>query len=296
VHLGLHKPLLLATALFFLFLILPPSASAIDPGRVQGSLQVNGQAITLTQAYALLHDNAEKVLDRPRELRLLLTDRDVPQESLSGLAPLTALARLARDGRLQGLLLRLDPKDPRQLELTLLSSPPTPGPEFLTRIIPNNDLHSVLKLKIHPQRLGGSFICPPEPQPEAPGRPNLACSLGFSAPIFQELPITAVLVGRAAQTSPQIQVLRAKAKALKQGDVAAVQRLSTHRAPQETKTLPAPAGPDAEAWAKQEAAKLQVSLKHLQRVVVRSNRAVAVFVNKQFQTFIREDGEWKIDN
>ena len=86
-HLGLHKPLLLATALVFLCLSLPPSASAIDPGRVQGTLQVNGQAITLTQAYAHLHDNAEGLLDRPRELRLLLTDREVPQESLSGLAP-----------------------------------------------------------------------------------------------------------------------------------------------------------------------------------------------------------------
>ena len=93
-------------------LILPPSASAIDPGRVQGTLQVNGQAITLTQAYAHLHDNAERLLDRPRELRLLLTDREVPQEALAGLAPLTALEPLARAGRLQGLLLRLDPKDP----------------------------------------------------------------------------------------------------------------------------------------------------------------------------------------
>ena len=65
---------------------------------------------------------------------------------------------------------------------------------------------------------------------------------------------------------------------------------------QETQTLPAPAGPDADAWAKPEAAKLQASLKHLQRVVVRSNRAVAVFANKQFQTFIREGGEWKTDN
>ena len=292
----MKKIFLLATVLVWTCLILPPAASAIDPGRVQGNLQVNGQAITLTQAYAHLHDNAEGLLDRPRELRLLLTDREVPQESLSGLAPLTALARLARDGHLQGLLLRLDPKDPRQLELTLLSSPPTPGPEFLTRIIPNNDLHSVLKMKIHPQRLGGAFICPPEPQPEASGRPILACSLRFSAPVFHELPVTALLVGRAAQTSPQIQVLRAKVRALEQGDVAAGQRLSTTRALQETHNLPAPAGPDANAWAKFEAAKLQASLKHLQRVVVRSNRAVAVFVNKQFQTFTREDGGWKIDN
>ena len=253
-------------------------------------------------------------MDRPRELRLLLVDREVPQESLSGLAPLTALARLARDGRLQGLLLRLDPKDPRHLELTLLSPPPAPGETLLTRTITVSAKNSsldfslsppgdkvrgekpVFNLSLHPQRVGGAFICPPEPQPEAPGRPNLACSLSFSAPVFHELAVTAVLVGRAAQTSPQIQVLRAKVRALEQGDVAAVQRLSTPRALQESKTLPAPAGPDVDAWAKPEAAKLQAPLKHLQRVVVRSNRAVAIFANKQFQTFAREEGQWKTDN
>lgn len=291
-----YKAVLVLVALSWLNLSLPRLVSAIDPGRVQGSLQVNGQAIALTQAYAHLHDNAEGLLDRPRELRLLLTDREVPQVSLSGISPLTALARLARAGRLQGLLLILDPKDPRHLELTLLSPPLAAGPELITCIILNNDLKSALELKIHAQRLGGTFICPPEPQLEAPGRPILACSLRFSAPVFHEPAVTAVLKGRAAQTSPQIQVLRAKVRALEQGDVAAVQRLSTSRAPLETRTLPAPAGPDTAAWAKQEAAKLQASLKHLQRVVVRSNRAVAVFANKPWQTFIREGGEWKIDN
>jgi hypothetical protein len=316
VNLGLHKPLLLATALAFLCLILPPAASAIDPGRVQGTLQVNGRAITLTQAYAHLHDNAEGLLDHPRELRLLLADREVPQESLSGLAPLTALARLARDGRLQGLLLKLNPRDPRHLELTLLSPPPASGETLLTRTITVSSKSSSLdfplsppgervrvsgekpafNLSLHPQRLAGAFTCPPEPRPGVLGLPNLACSLRFSAPLFHEPPVTAVLVGRAAQTSPRVQVLRAKARALGQGDFAALQSLSTAPALQETQTLPAPAGPDAAAWAKHEAAKLQASLKHLQRLVVRGNRAVVVFGDKHWQDFVREGGEWKIDH
>jgi len=50
--------------------ILP--AFAIDPGTVQGTLQVNDKAIELRQAYAHLHDNAEGLLDRPKELRILL--------------------------------------------------------------------------------------------------------------------------------------------------------------------------------------------------------------------------------
>ena len=57
---------------------------AIDPGRVQGSLKVNDRAVALTQAYAHLHDNAERLLDRPQELRLLLADREVPPEAQAG--------------------------------------------------------------------------------------------------------------------------------------------------------------------------------------------------------------------
>ena len=277
---------------------------------------MNGQAITLTQAYAHLHDNAEGLLDRPRELRLLLADREVPQESLSGLSPLTALARLARDGRLQGLLLRLDPKDPRHLELTLLSPPPAPEPAILTWTMTVSSKSSsldlplappgdkarvrgekpVFNLSLHPQRVGGAFTCPPEPQPEVPGRPNLACSLRFSAPVFHELPSPPCSWAGPPKPAP-----RCRSSGPRPGPWSRVMSLPSNASPppgalQETQTLPAPAGPDTDARAKPEAAKLQASLKHLQRVVVRSNRAVAVFANKQFQTFIREGGEWKIDN
>ncbi len=288
----IHKTVLLSTAIVWFYLIVPPPASAIDPGRVQGSLQVNGQAFALTQAYAHLHDNAERLLDRPRELRLLLVDREVPQEALAGHG-LPALEHLAREGKLQGLLLKLDPKDHRRLELILLSPPPAPGQNLLTRTITNNGPKPVLELKMNPTRVGGTFECPPEPpQPESAGRPNLSCSLRFSAPLFHELPVTAILVGQAAQNSPQMQVLRARARALEQGDFSSVQRLSTHRAHREIQA----AGPDAVSWAKQTAAQLRDSLERLQRVVVRGNRAVAVFADKQWQTFVREDGQWKTDN
>jgi hypothetical protein len=55
-------------------------------------------------------------------------------------------------------------------------------------------------------------------------------------------------------------------------------------------------GRAAASWAKQTAAKLKDSLLRLQRVVVRGDQATAVFAGKQWQTFIRERGEWKLDN
>lgn len=254
---------------------------------------MNGQTITLNQAYAHLHDNAERLLDRPRELRLLLVDREVPQEALAGLPPLP-VEKMARAGQLQGLLFKLDPDNLRCLEVTLLLPPPAPGQQLLTRTI--NSPKPALKLQMNPQRVGGAFTCPPAPQPESAGRPNLTCDLHFSAPLFQELPVSAVLVGRAAQTSPQIQLLRAKVRALQEGDLVLVQRLSTDRANRATQTLPAQADPNAGSWGKPAAAKLQDALKHLQRVVVRNDRATAVFAAKQWQTFVRQGREWKIDN
>lgn len=311
------------TAIWF-FSNLAAPAAALDPGRVQGSLQVNGQPVALAQVYAHLHDNAEKLLDRPRELRLLLVDREVPQASLAGLPPLP-VEIMAREGRVQGLLLRLDPNDHRRLELTLLLPSPGQVPKLLTRTIklsakssapavplshggeslrvrgeisPNVGSKSevpppALNLTIHPQRVAGSFTCLPEPGPISADWPDLTCSLRFSAPLFHELPVTAVRVGLAAQTSPQAQVLRAQARALEQGHWAAVQRLSTTRAYREFQTQ---ADSDPGLWAKHQVAKLQASLKHLQRVVVRSNRAVAIFANNQWQTFTQECGAWQTDN
>lgn len=268
------KTLLLAA---LLCLSLPRLASAIDPGRVQGSLLVHGQPIALTQAYAHLHDNAERLLDRPRELRLLLVDREVPQEeALAGLSLLT-LKQMAREGRLQGLLLQLDPSDHRRLDLTLLQPPPAPDQQLFTWTITlaanssapqvtlapsgeragvrgekrNNVGQSItppkpaFHLNIHPQRVNGNFTCPPAP--ETAGWPDLACDLRFSAPLFHELPVTAVLTGRAA--------------------VSWAKRL-TVASPGALPPVP-------------------------RRVVVRGHRATAVFPGGRWQTFARQGGEWK---
>jgi hypothetical protein len=309
-----------AAILAWLCLLMPLPALAIDPGRVRGSLQVNGQAITLTQAYAHLHDNAEGLLDRPRELRLLLSDREVPQAALAGLPPLP-VANLARDGQVQGLLLKLDPHDPRRLELALLfSSPQLPsrllilssksyirtypasprqkkgrGRGARTSVAGPDSGASTATLELHlsSQRLGGTFECPAESFPVSADRPDLACSLQFSAPVFQELPVTDVLTGRAALASPQVQILRAQIRALAQGDWAAVQRLATARRYQNLQNR---AAPDPDSWAKQEAARLQAAMPHLQRLVVRGQGATVVFADHHWQTFVRTGEAWQMDD
>jgi hypothetical protein len=282
--------------LVLLCAILPQPVFAIDPGRVRGSLQVNDNVIVITQAYALLHDNAEGLLDRPQELRLLLVDREVPQEALAGIA-LLPVEQMAKEGRVQGLLLRLDPRDHTHLSVTLLYPPTEPEPTLLTRTISTTGRKPPLELKIGgSNRVGGAVEHHEDHQPETRGMPKLNYSLRFSAPLFHETPVTAVLVGRQAQNSSQLRVLREKARALEQGDFASVQRLSTIKANLRNRALLAGTGPEAESLSKRAAAELKELTKYLQRLVVRGDRAVAIFAGKQWITFMREDGEWKVDN
>jgi hypothetical protein len=283
-------PLLLLCAIF------PQAVFAIDPGKVQGSLQVNDKAIVLTQAYARLHDNAEGLLDHPKELRLLLVDREVPQDALASFS-LLPVEQMAREGMVQGLLLRLDPSDHKRLFVTLLYPPTEPGQTLLTQLVSSTDRKPPIELKIGSfNRVGGSVEHYKGNQSETRGIPRLNYSLRFSAPLFHEMPVTAILVGQKAQNSSQMRVLREKAWALEKGDFASVQRLSTADANRRTWALLAQAGPEAESLAKQAAAELKESTKYLQRVVVRGERAVAIFAGKQWHAFVREGGEWKSDN
>ncbi len=79
--------------------VLLQPALALDPGAAEGSLQVNEETISLSRAYSHLHDNAEGLLHSPKELRILLVDREVSQEALEGIAFLP-VEEMAKEGRI----------------------------------------------------------------------------------------------------------------------------------------------------------------------------------------------------
>jgi hypothetical protein len=287
---------LLCWPLLLFLASLPQDVLAIDPGRVQGSFQVNDKAIALTQAYAHLHDNAEGILDSPNELRLLLVDREVPQTSLAGIGFLP-VERMAIEGRVQGLLLRLNPNNHNRLLVTLLYPPTELGQTLMTQTVSKTGRKPPIELKIGGfNRVGGAVEHHEDCQSETQGKPRLNYSLRFSAPLFQEMPVTAVLVGQKAQNSSQMRVLREKACALEKGDFASVQRLSTADANLRSRAFLSQAGPEAVSLAKLAAAEIKESTKQLQRVVVRGERAVAIFAGTRWYNFVREGGDWKSDD
>jgi len=110
------------------FVLLPISFSAtyaLDPGTAKGIMHVGTETITLTHAYAQLHDNAEGLLDRPREMRILIVDRKVQQEALNGLVFLPVRA-MAREDKVRGLLLTFAPHDRTNVVVTFLYPPGSP--------------------------------------------------------------------------------------------------------------------------------------------------------------------------
>lgn len=175
VGITLASALAVASLVFFLLGVIP-SAAAIDPGRAQGWAEIDGERVELHEAYAHLHPNREGRLPYTPELRIVVADREIPQESLRGLDELPVLA-LAAASRVRGLLFRLDPDEPGTLSITPLL-PPSGGRESLRTHRYTGTGQAVLrKLRLAPTRVGGEITCPP-------GGPR--CELRFSAPVFNE--------------------------------------------------------------------------------------------------------------
>lgn len=288
---------MMRTVLGFLILVLVcfQAAYAIDPGRVQGTLVINNETIELKEVYAQFHDNAEGLLDRPKEIRIVLADREVPQESLRGIAFLP-VTTLAREGKVRGLLLQFDPADQSKMVVTILRKPSGKGMSLTTLSRSDSGKKLLKNLAVSRTRVSGET----EYTEKGAGSdeiPTIAYSVKFSAPLFNELPVTADLKGKAAQDSPQAKVLKEKVNALKKGDFDAVKRLSTERSNARTDLLLARMGADeAKAFAQEAAKDMEDSLKNIKRVVVRGGTAVIIFSGNQWSTFAEEGGRWKSDN
>jgi hypothetical protein len=272
-----------------------PYALAIDPGTAQGSLQVNQETIALTHSYAQRHDNAEGLLDRPKELRIVITDREISQDTLRGIVFLP-IEQMAREGRVRGLMVRLDPNDHHNLLVTLLFPPSTPGASLVNQTLSTSGQKAPIDLRISDNRVTGEIRHGDDRESGFTDLPRLTYAVKFSAPLFHELPVTADLKGKAAQTSPQAAVLREKARILTKGDFEGLKRISTDRAYQAMQAFLAQAGPEAKSFAKEAAADMEQSIKRIQRVVVRGDRAVVIFGGKEWTNLVREGGEWKSDN
>lgn len=267
-------------------------AGAIDPGTVKATFAVKGEPIELRHAYAHLHDNAEGLLDRSKELRILLTDREVPRETLYGLAFLP-VTELAMQGKVRGMLFRMDPAKPNTVTGTLLMPPSEPG-ESLTNITYFAEPKLFKRWSFSPQRVVGELEQLKKYEPDAPRPDAVSFAVAFSAPVFNEPAVTADLKGKAAQASRQVRALTSFAGLLAAGNVASARKLQTERAQRRFDAALA-ASPEVAKQAKAAGAEMKRSAAKIQRVVVRGSYATAIAGEGEYYRFAQEGGGWKID-
>lgn len=202
------------------FFLLAGARGAIGAEQTKGSLKVNGTTISLTHAYAMLYGNEEGYDDGP-ELRILLSDRELPLTLLSG-PVLSGLDDLARKGEIQGILLKLDPRKLAKGSVngTLLYAPKDPR-ESLRFFTLSGEAVGFQELKTANNRVVGTTKQKIEGEEF-----SFEYAASFNAPLVHDK-VTARFSGGEALKSPQAQAYLAFAQALREGNFEAARGFST---------------------------------------------------------------------
>lgn len=249
-------------------------AWAIDPGVAQGRYNDDGVDFKVSHAIALAMDNAEG-FSEGEGLRVLLSDREVPVSAICGLA-FPPVWNMAREGQLEGLLLKFDPKDRTSLVATVLTRP-EPGYSMANTSISNSE-GLWTRLDVSATRVAGEL------KAEASDR----MVFEFSAPVFTNA-VEADLKGPAALASEPVKVLLARAEAIGRGDFKAAAALSADTRAFEN--IP----PEALKEAPRMSALMVRELRRAKRVVIRRETAAVMLGEGEWSSVVKVGGVWKAD-
>jgi hypothetical protein len=258
---------------------------------------VGADQVKLAYTYAHLHDNAERWLDTPKEMRILLADRDVPESSLAGLNVFMTLSEMVRQGKLRGVLLRFDPAKTNAIVATVLYPPKDPQQALANETISTTNKGPLDKFRMSAVRASGAIAHHTDGNADF-GWPAVDYKAEFSAPLFTEPAVTADLSGKQALDSVQFKAVMAKARALARGDLKAAQQYSSRRFNLQTEALKAQLGDAAGKMAKQMGVEMEKELKQgAVRLVVRDKVAALILGEKGTSMYglVQEEGSWKVD-
>lgn len=246
-------------------------------GSASGRYVSHDRALDFSHVVALDQDNAEGPLDSARQVRVVLSDVPVPAAALFGIA-FPAVRAMGRNGVLHGVLIEFDPANRESMRATVLDRPSDPAESMATLTISKSE-GVWSSLEITTAMVSGSY------KPENSGGLEFA----FTAPLLSDS-VREDVRGPKAQATEQMQVLIARAEALRRGDITTALSLSGPQGRAELK--------DASAETLREAATAMATeiedLKRSRRVVVRSGSAVATLGGGSWASLILEDGKWKV--
>ena len=273
-----------------------PADAAGEKGVVampKNRLTVNGDAIQLKYFRALLHDNAEGLLDMRRELRILITDREVPTDALEGLAMLPVL-QMARDGKVQGLLIKLDPDDTGVVYVTLLHKPVEPQVSLMTQTLSSSNKDLIRNFKVTGGFVAGSMERNEDGNSFFADMPTMGLAIDFNIPLDDIPAITSNMKGSEARKSVQAAMLVKRGDALMRKDFALLRTIVTDGSYRRSEALLS--NPAFQEILPEMGAEIKKSADHISRLIVRGNRAVIAFDDNSWNEFSRENGEWKFEN
>jgi hypothetical protein len=250
-------------------------ALALDPGTASGHYNGDGAKLIFSHAIAFAQDDTEGLLDHGPQVRVLLSQEDVPIAALYGIA-FPPVRKMAQAGQVHGVLLEFSPSDKTMMQVTVLSPPTEPG-AFVHSLSLTKTSGLWKKVDVSATRASGDY--------DGAGDPDLAFT--FSAPVFID-PVQSDLKGAEAQGSEQVKLLIARAQSMARGDLAAAKAMSVKGSM--INDMPP-------AMLKQAAAEIPAVIKQYRaakRVVIRKETANVILSEHSWASFVREDGVWKI--
>lgn len=126
------------------------SAGPSPAAEVEGTLAIGGKPIAVRHVAAQLHDNAEGALRRP--LRIVVADRPIDEGAIEGIGEIPA-TQLALEGKLRGVLLRIDPAKPYEASLIVLDQPDDPQRGLTSFVVGSPQEPAIAALKLAPTQL-----------------------------------------------------------------------------------------------------------------------------------------------
>ena len=269
------KPILGALAALALFVAAP--AWADDPATASGHFNRDNTHIDFSHVVALSQDNTEGLLDHGPQVRVVLTDRDVPIEALYGIAfpPVRAMAKA---GEVRGLLLEFDPADKTSLRATILAKPDDPA-ATLTSLSLSDSTGLWRSLTATPGHIAGDFHA----------KDDADVVFTFSAPLAVD-PVVADLKGPAAQASAPVRALITRAEAFRRADLPAALAVTARAARPQLAAIP----PEEFKRLSAQAGQMIAAFNAIPRVVVRQHTAAAIMGEGSWSSLVFEDGGWKV--
>ena len=194
-----------------------------EDAKLKGTFTVDGKEIQLKHVLVIDFDDTEGMGDGP-QLRILFSDKEVAQSELES-PILFNLDALAREGKLQGVLLRFDPnaETPEVYGTTYaaLDDPQTSMPFFTL----SGGAGGVDSLKVEKGVLSGTVDGSGEGSTNF-GTPSYAYEITFSAPVRKPTPVT-VLTGKVAMDSVQMKTYIKFEEAMTKGDLDTIRKMTS---------------------------------------------------------------------